>query len=200
MDALDAIRARRSVKQYDPEHVMSDEDLNTLIDHARLAPSSFNIQHWRYVAVRDVELRRQLRAAAWDQAQVSEASILFVVCADVGAWKKDPERYWRDAPPKVGAMMVPMIGSFYQGKEQLQRDEALRSVGLSAATLMITAKAMGYDSSPMIGFDAAAVGKLVRLPQDHIVAMMIAVGKPVKAAWPRPGLLSRDEVLIRDHF
>ena len=200
MDALQAIRERRSVKHYDPAHRMTEDEIRTLLGHAMLAPTSFNIQHWRFVVVTDPALRRQLRAAAWDQAQVTEASILVAVCADTRAHAKDPGRYWRDAPAAARDVLVPLIGPFYDGNERLQRDEALRSAGLAGATLMIAAKAMGYDSSPMIGFDPQKVGELLRLPQDHLVAFLVAVGKGTQPAWPRPGQLAFDEVVLRDRF
>lgn len=74
MDTFDAIYQRRAVKHYDPEHVMPEEDLQKLLEAAIQAPTSFNIQHWRFVVVRDKELRRQIRAAGNDQAQITDAS------------------------------------------------------------------------------------------------------------------------------
>ena len=79
------------------------------------------------------------------------------------------------------------MGPFYQGKEELQRDEAMRSCGIAGQTIMLAAKAMGYDSCPMIGFDAEKVAELIRLPEDHAIGFMISVGKGIKAAWPKPG-------------
>jgi nitroreductase len=111
-----------------------------------------------------------------------------ILCADLKADARSPERYWRTAPPEVAQMVVQMMG-MYEGREQLQRDEALRSGGMAAQTIMIAAKAMGYDSCPMAGFDFDAVGKLIRLPADHIVAMAIAVGKALEPARPRGGQL-----------
>ena len=52
-----------------------------------------------------------------------------VMTADLKAWKKDPQRYWRDAPRGVAVMLVRWMGPFYEGKDQLQRDEAMRSIG-----------------------------------------------------------------------
>ncbi|MCB1091570.1 MAG: nitroreductase family protein, partial [Verrucomicrobiae bacterium] len=101
MNVIDTIHARRSVKHYDATHRMSEEEIRTLLSTAMQAPTAFNIQHWRFVAVTDPELRRQIRASAWDQAQVTDASLLIVLCADRDAWKKDPARYWRDAPEPV---------------------------------------------------------------------------------------------------
>ena len=200
MDTFDAIRQRRAVKHFDPEHRFTDDELSQLLDLALQAPTSFNMQNWRFVLVRDPELRKEIRAAANDQAQVTDASLLFVLCADVKAWKKNPERYWANAPKEVQDILVPWMGPFYEGKERLQRDEAMRSVGIVAQTIMLTAKAMGYDSCPMIGFDADKVAELIRLPDDHAVGMFVVVGKGTKAAWPKPGQLPLEEVLVRDRF
>jgi nitroreductase len=200
MDALTAIRERRSIRHYDPNHRFTPSELDQLIDLAMQAPSSFNIQHWRLVHVTDATLRQQIRAAAWDQAQVTDASVLLVVTADVKAWQKNPARYFRNAPKEAQDMLVPMIAPFYEGKEQLQRDEALRSVGLVMQTLMIAAKGMGYDSSPMIGFDPAKVAELIKLPADHVIGALLAIGKATKPAFAKPGFIEKSEMLIENHF
>ena len=100
---------------------------------------------------------------------MSEASIVIVLCADLKSWQKDPERYWRNAPEETQQMIVPIIKSFYDGKEQLQRDEAMRSCGIAGQTIMLTAKAMGYDSCPMIGFDPEKVAEIIHLPPRQAV-------------------------------
>jgi nitroreductase len=200
MDTFDAIRERRSVKHYDASHRMSDEDVEKLIGLAMLAPTSFNIQNWRFVVARDPQQRAKLREAAWDQAQVTDASALVILTADLKSWEKDPARYWTEAPDEARNMLVPMIGQFYDGKEQLQRDEAMRSCGIAGGTIMIAAKAMGYDSCPMIGFDPEKVAEIIGLPDDHVIGFMIAVGKAEKPAWPRPGQLPMSEVLKHDRF
>ena len=200
MDTIDAIYSRRSVKHYDPEHVMPEADLRKLLEAAVQSPTSFNIQHWRFVVVRDKELRRQIRAAANDQAQMTDASVLIVMTADLLAWKKDPQRYWRDAPPEVAKMLVDWMGPFHEGLDWLQRDEAMRSIGMASQTIMLAAKALGYESCPMIGFDFDQVSKLIGLPADHVIGNMIAIGKGTKAAWPKPGQLPLEEVVIHNRF
>lgn len=200
MDTQQAITERRSVKHYDPEHRMSEEEINQLVGLARLSPTSFNIQNWRFLVVTDPALRKEICAASWNQAQVTEASVLLLVCADLQAHTKDPARYWADAPKQAADMLVPMITKFYDGQPQLQRDEAMRSVGMAAQTIMLAAKDMGYDSCPMIGFDPVKVAELVNLPEDFVIGMMITVGKALKPAWPRPGTLPTEEVVFRDRF
>lgn len=200
MHTFDAIKTRRAVKHYDPAHRFTAQEEAQLIELAMQAPSSFNIQHWRLVKVSDAGLRQQIRAAAVDQAQVTDASLLYVICADVKAWEKDPARYWRNAPKAAQDILVPWIRPFYENNEQLQRDEAMRSVGFIAQTLMLAARAMGYDSCPMIGFDAAKVAEIIHLPADHVVGMMLTIGKATQPAWPKPGFIETSEMLVENSF
>jgi nitroreductase len=200
LSTSDAIYQRRSIRHFDPSHRLSATEMDQLIDLAMQTPSSFNIQHWRLVNVTDPTLRQQIRAAAWDQAQVTEASALFVVTADAKAWSKNPARYFRNAPKEAQDMLVPMIAPFYEGKEQLQRDEALRSIGMVMQTMMLAAKAMGYDSSPMIGFDQAKVAEIIGMPGDHVMGALLAIGKATKPAFPKPGFIEKSEMLIENHF
>lgn len=200
MNIIEAIHARRAIKHYDPEHRLTDDEVRTLLTAAMQAPTAFNVQHWRFVVVSDPDLRRQIRAVAWDQAQVTDASLLIVMCADRDAWKKEPVRYWRDAPEPVRDFLVPAIGSYYEGREQVQRDECMRSCGLAGMAIMLAAKGLGYDSCPMDGFDFDAVAQLIGLPEDHVISFMIAVGKGTQPAWPKPGQLSYDEVVIPNRF
>jgi len=200
MDTFDAIYARRSVKQFDPNHTMPDADLQKLLEAAIQAPTSFNIQHWRFVVVKDSELRKQIRLIGNDQAQMTDASVLIVMTADKDAWKKSPERYWRDAPKEVADMLVGWMGPFHEGREWLQRDEAQRSIGMAMQTIMLAAKSLGYDSCPMIGFDIEKVAELINLPEDHVMGPMVAIGKGMKQPWPKPGQLALSEVVIENRF
>lgn len=200
MNTFDAIEARRAVKHFDPEHRLTPEEEKRLFEAVLLSPTSFNIQNWRFVVVRDPELLAQVRAVSWNQAQVTDASLLVVLCADLKSWEKAPERYWRTAPQEFRDSIVPAIDGYYRGREGVQRDEAMRSCGIAAQTLMLSAKAMGYDSCPMVGFDFDAVAKLINLPADHVIALMVAVGKAVEPARPRGGQLALDEVVLTDRF
>ncbi|MEE9397647.1 MAG: nitroreductase family protein [Methylococcales bacterium] len=200
MDTLTAIRARRSVKHFDPNHRLMEQEIDDLLSLALLSPTAFNVQHWRFAVVRDPDLRKEIRKASWDQAQVTDASLFIILCADCNAWKKEPKRYWENGPQEVQDFLLPAIQEYYSGKPQVQRDEVMRSCGIAAQTLMLAAKAMGYDSCPMDGFDFDAVGKLINLPEDHVIALFIAIGKGTVEPWPRPGQLPKSEVVITDQF
>ena len=200
MDVFEAIRTRRAVKHFDPEHRLTEAEIEQLLTTTIQSPTSFNIQHWRFVLVTDPELRKQIRAVGNDQAQMTDASLLVLMTADVKAWQKEPQRYWRNAPPEVAELLVNWMGPFHEGKEELQRDEAQRSIGMAMMTLMLAARGMGYESCPMIGFDHDAVAKLVGLPADHVIGPMVAIGKGTKDPWPKPGQLPLDEVVVHNRF
>jgi nitroreductase len=200
MDVFSAIEQRRSVKAYDASHRMTDNEVNKLISATMLSPTAFNLQHWRWVQVTDMALREKIKAVAWGQSQITDASALFVLCADVQAWQKDVSRYWENAPEDVREFMVGAIDQYYRGREQVQRDEAMRSGGIIAQTMMLAAKGMGYDTCPIDGFDFDAVAKLINLPEDHLIVMMVVVGKAAEPARPRGGQLPIEQVLIQNSF
>lgn len=200
MNVSTAIETRRSIKAFDPEHRMSDVEITHLMSLALLSPTAFNIQNWRFVLINDSELRRQLRAVAWNQAQVTDASLLIILAADLKAWQKEPSRYWKNVPQTIREFLLPAIDQYYRGREQAQRDEAMRSCGMAAMTLMLAAEEMGYASCPMDGFDFDAVAKLIHLPEDYVISMFVAIGKGIKEAWPRGGQLPLEEVIIHNKF
>lgn len=196
----EAIRSRRAVKGYDPAFTLSREEKDELLQLAMLAPSAFNLQHVRLVEVSDAQLRAHIREVAWGQPQVTDASMLVVVCAQLDSWEKNVRRVWEGAPQEVQEYMAGAIDAYYRGKPQVQRDETMRSCGLMAQTLMLAARGKGLDSCPMDGFDFDAVAKLINLPENHVIGLMVAVGKQAVAPKPRVGKLALDEVVIRDRF
>jgi nitroreductase len=200
MNIFETLQARRAVKGFNPDHKMSAEEEQKLFDHARLSPTAFNIQHWRFVTVKDTALRQKIRAAAWDQAQVTDSSLLVILCADTKAWEKAPVRYWQNAPQEAQDFILPALDAYYRGKERVQLDEVHRSCGMAGMNLMLMAQEMGYDSCPMDGFDYDAVGKLINLPADHVISFMIAIGKKTKEPYERANRLPHDEVVVTDRF
>jgi nitroreductase len=201
METFEAIHKRRAIKHFDPEHRLTKEEETKLLEAAIQSPTSFNIQHWRFVIVRDPDLRRKIRTEFGnDQAQMTDASLLIILTADVDAWKKEPGRYWKNAPQEVADLLVNWMGPFHEGREWLQRDEAQRSIGMTLQTIMLAAKAMGYDSCPMIGFDIEKVAELINLPDDHVMGPMLAVGKGIKESWPKPGQLPLEELVVENGF
>ena len=168
MKVIDAIKSRRSIKAFDPEHQLSDPELRTLLSAAALTPTSFNMQNRHIVAVLNQATKTQLQTAAWGQEQVRDASAVLVLTGDLAAHRRT-DRYLRNAPAPVRQQFEPMIADFYEGNDALLRDEACRSVGLSAMSLMLTAQELGYESCPIIGFDPTQVSDILGLDPDHVV-------------------------------
>ena len=150
--------------------------------------------------VSDKALRQAIAEAAWGQPQVTDSSLLLVLTMDTQAWQKEPERYWKDAPQETQDFILPVLEAYYLDKPQVQRDEAMRTGGLVAMSLMLMAQQMGYDSCPMDGFDYDQVGELINLPDDHLICMMLAIGKQTKESWPRLARLPQSEILIENNF
>ena len=180
---------------------ITEDDEKKLLEATIQAPTSFNIQHWRFVILRDTKLREKIRKElGFEQAQMTDASLLILFTGDMKAWRKDVKRYWESASEEVSNMMVGMTDNFYKDREWLQRDEAQRSIGMAMQTLMLAAKAMGYDSCPMIGFDIEKLAELINLPEDHVMGPMVAIGKKVKEPWPKPGQLSLEKLKFENEF
>ncbi len=185
MQLIQAIAGRRSVKQYDATGAITDDDLKALFEQVVLSPSSFNLQHWRFVVVRDPARKAELRQAAFGQEHVETASAVIVVVGKLDA-HEDAEQIYAQAPQDVRERLLPMIGSFYADNPQARRDETIRSASLAAMTLMLAAYDMGYATCPMIGFDPEAVSRLVDLDDLHIPVMLVVVGTPAGDIRPRP--------------
>ncbi len=201
METFEAIYQRRAVKHYDPDHKLSKAEELKLLEAAIQSPTSFNIQHWRFVIIRDSELRKKIRVEFGnDQAQMTDASLLILMTADMKAWQKEPQRYWQNAPSEINDLLINWMGPFHDGREWLQRDEAQRSIGMAMQTIMLAAKAMGYDTCPMIGFDIEKVAELISLPEGHVMGPLLAIGKKTQDSWPKPGQLSLDELVIENSF
>ncbi len=200
MNVSTAIQERRAEKMFDPAFTISEQEVNDLLEKAMLSPTAFNIQNWRIVNVKDSALRQNIREVAWNQDKVTDASLLFVVCADLNAWAKEPARYWAGAPQMYQDMLIPAIDAYYRDKPQVQRDEAMRSCGIISMSIMLLAQEQGWYSCPMDGFDFSAVGKLINLPEGHVVSMMITIGRRTQESFPRVGKISLNEVLIENTF
>ena len=184
MEFSETVQQRRSIKSYQADKEISDAELKELMQEVILSPSSFNLQHWTFIAVRDTDLREKIKAAAWGQEQVETCSVLLVICGKLNAHQDAPEIY-QDIDQGIQDKVLPLIKGFYDGKEQLQRDEAIRSSSLAAMTLMLAAHNRGWATVPMIGFDPEAVSQLVNLKPNYIPVMMMAVGFKKEGSRPR---------------
>ena len=183
MEFSETIQKRQSIKSYQADKTISDTDLDELMQEVVLSPSSFNLQHWKFVAVKSNDLKKSIREAAWGQEHVESCSFLIAVCGKLNAFEDAPVIY-QDVDPEIQKKVLPMIKGFYEDHTQLQRDEAIRSASLAAMTFMFGAVNRGWDTCPMIGFDPVAVAKILELDASHIPVMLLTLG--YRKEDPRP--------------
>ncbi len=186
----EVIKSRISANSYDTARTLNDQEISDLIDLATHAPSAFNLQNWRFLAVRSPEAKARLLPLAYGQQKVIDAAVTFIVCGTLNPHQSLPS----SLKPTLDAgiidqaiydMWVGAAQGMYQDNPQLQRDEAVRSGSLAAMTLMLAAKGQGLVSTPMIGFDAAAVAETFELDSTEIPVMLVTVGYPGAANWPQ---------------
>ncbi len=184
MEFSEIVQRRRSVKSYGPDKTISDAELKELFEEVILSPSAFNLQHWTFVAVKDSDMKKKFREAAWGQPQVEDCSVAILVCGKLDAYKDAPEIY-KEVPEEIQKKVLPMIHNFYEGKDQLQRDEAIRSASLAAMMLMYGATRRGWATGPMIGFDPDAASGLLKLTSNLIPVMILVLGHQKNEPRPR---------------
>ncbi|QDH13053.1 nitroreductase family protein [Formicincola oecophyllae] len=197
---LEAITRRRAVHDFTPNDPVPDDVLKAVMEATRLAPTAYNIQNYRFVLVRDQKRKEALRALSFNQPPVSESSVVVVVCAADDAWRQNPERYFKGMPAARAESYIQDMMPAYFAQPNMPHDEGIRSGALGAMALMLAAQAYGLQSLPMTGIDFAAVGQFVKLPPNHQVVMLVALGHQMAAPGPRLALLPYDEVVLEEAF
>ena len=192
---------RRSVKLFDRDFHMPDSHIKTIVRAASLAPSAFNIQHWRVVRIVSKDVKEQFYDIAWKQPQIISASELLVVCMDLQAWTREPFAFCHAKTESERDKFISMLNGIYSGNPRLQRDEALRSTGLFCMLLMLKAESMGYQSCPMSGFNYQKAATLLALAEGIEPCMVIAIGKADKNEIVQERTrMDIDEFMVTDHF
>lgn len=183
MEILEALRDRRSINFFEPNKEIPYDKLVELFEIANLAPSSFNLQPWKVVVVKDAEKKKILRQCAFDQPKVEEASIVLIIVADPLAIEENINRMF-DSWEQLG-YMKPEMRETYRGMiYQLQGEPdsikrkffAIKNTSLFAMNLMVAAKGLGLQTHPMDGFDEVCIKKEFNIPDDKVIPMLIAVG------------------------
>lgn len=183
MEAIQTIKERRSINFFQPEEKIPEDKLRELIEIANLAPSSFNLQPWKMIVVRDPEKKKALRKCAFNQLKVEEASATLIMIADPQGLEENIESVL-DSWQKLGYLKPEgketskeMAMNLYGPGDSLRRKIfAVKNTALFAMNLMIAAKGLGLETHPMDGFDEEAIKREFQIPQDKIIPMLIGVG------------------------
>ncbi|MDD5687419.1 MAG: nitroreductase family protein [Elusimicrobia bacterium] len=206
MDLKNIFEKRRSVNFFDTKENINETLLEKIYNIARLVPSSFNLQPWKMLLVKNQEDKRKLRKAAFNQEKIEDASVVIVLLADMEGYKNTDKLLndmiakgyiKQEEKEKHSKMPETLYGNPFAG-----RGFALRNVGLFAMGFMLAAKDLGVDTHPMDGFEPEKVKEAFKIPDRYEVAMLIAVGYHDKSK----NLLQRlnrkeyEEVVVRGSF
>jgi nitroreductase len=183
MDVIQAIRERRSINFFEPGRKIPEDKIIELLEIANLSPSSFNIQPWKVVVVRDPERKKALRKCALEQPKVEEASAVLIIVADPNCLEENFDRVldsWEELgymKPEMKETYKDMARSLYGTPESLTRKlVAVKNTALFAMNLMLAAKGLGLETHPMDGFDEGCIKKEFNIPEDKIIPMLVTVG------------------------
>lgn len=203
MSILELIKQRTSVNFFDTQKKLSDDEIRELVSYAAEAPSSYNIQHWRFIAVTDQEAKERLKAVAFKQQKVADAAVTFIILGDLeghtkleGILKRAQAAGIMDEA-RVG-YAVSAANKFYSNP-QAAREEAIRSATFAAQTLILAAQAKGLVSGPMIGFDPEGVKREFGISDRYVPALLLPVGYAAPGNSPRKPRLGVEEILAFNH-
>ena len=190
-DFITVAKERRSVRQYDAEYVMTEEEIREILEIAIQAPSSSNLQPWRFLVIQDKQTQQELLPIANNQQQIVDSSAVIAVLADIEGYK-NAERIYGELVDKgimKNEIKEPYVASIMHNYGNFSAEKALSVAmidgGLVSMQIMLAAKAKGYDTVPMGGFDEAKFVDAFNVPENFKPVMLISIGKGTKAGFEK---------------
>ncbi len=187
MNFKEITQKRRSINFFDPNKDVEATKILEMVELASNTPSSFNLQPWNLIVLRDREEKEKLKALAWDQPKIVEAPVVFIVLADKNGWQEGHpilEKNWEEFL-KAGIMQqdqrewfLGATQSLYNWGAEASLAFAAKNAGFFAMSLMYAATSLGLETHPMDGFDHEAVRKAFSIPDNFWVPLLMAVGYP----------------------
>ena len=183
--AIETMKERHSVRKY-TQYDLPQKDLQDILEATITAPSSWNLQHWKFLVIQSDSQKEKLLPIAYNQQQVVDSSVTIAVLGDLEA-NHNAERVYGEVvnkgfmTPEVKEILTNQIHGAYTN-DQFARDEAVMNASLASMQLMLAAKEKGYDTVPMGGFDKVAFRKEFSSPEGYIPIMLISVGKAAAKA------------------
>lgn len=203
-DLFEVMQQRQSVRKYDQDVAITKEDLETILEAAGQAPSSWNLQHWKFLVIESKEQKEALHPIAFYQDQVLEASAIIAVLGDLKAYE-NTERVTQEAvqngymSEEAREKLKGNILGAYEKMPNFAQNEAILNPSLASMNLMLAAKAKGYDTCPMGGFNRDAFKEHFNVPERYYPVMLISVGKARESAHSTTRF-SVDEIMVSETF
>ncbi|WP_307893183.1 nitroreductase family protein [Bacillus swezeyi] len=184
-DFMKIMKERRSIRNYDPTVKISKEEMTEILEEATTAPSSVNAQPWRFLVIDSSEGKEKLaKLASFNQTQVSTSSAVIAVFADMNNADDLEEIYSKAVelgymPQEVkDRQMKALTAHFEKLPAQVNRETILIDAGLVSMQLMLTARAHGYDTNPIGGYDKENIAETFGLEKERYVpVMLLSIGK-----------------------
>ncbi len=187
-DFLEVIKSRRSVRYYDSSVKISREEMTQMLEEATLAPSSVNMQPWRFVVIESPEAKAKLLPLAkFNGNQVETSSAVLAVFGDLKFTDFADEIFGKavelgympqDVKEKQLAAYLPLFDAM---PIEMKRDSVLIDAGLVSMQFMLVARAHGYDTNPIGGYEKDKVAEAFGMdPERHVPIMLISIGKAAK--------------------
>ncbi|MDN8592875.1 nitroreductase family protein [Paenibacillus sp. 11B] len=201
-ETLRVINERHAVKKYESGFVMPEADLNAILTAASEAPSSWNLQHWKFLVIESEADKAKLLPIAYGQSQVTDSSVTIAVLGDLEANRNaviyDQAVEAGAIPAEVRDALVGQINGAYQNP-QIARDEAIRNASFASQNIMLAARSLGYDTCPMGGYNPQQLIETFNIPARYLPTLLITVGKaavPARLA----GRFPLSEVVVKGSF
>jgi len=185
------ITGRRSIRNYDPSVKISKEVMTEILTEATLAPSSVNLQPWRFVVIDSPEGKEKLAPLAkFNQAQVKTSSAVIAVFVDMNSLEYADKIYNKAVeegymPAEVRDRQLPSIKGLLQMMTTEQfREMNLIDAGLVSMQLMLSARAHGFDTNPIGGYEKDQIAEAYGMDKDrYYPVMLISIGKAADAGY-----------------
>ncbi|MBN8252889.1 nitroreductase family protein [Priestia flexa] len=186
------LKERRSIKRYDPTVKISREEMEEILTVATTAPSSVNMQPWRFLVIESDEAKAQLaELAKFNSTQVETSAAVIAVFGDVQNVEYFDEIY--DKAVEVGYMpqevkdnIKQAFSSYFETiSNEDMKDVVLIDGGLVSMQIMLAARAYGYDTNPIGGYEKEKVTEVFGMDKErHVPVMLISIGKAVDEGHP----------------
>ncbi|MEH7352996.1 nitroreductase family protein [Neobacillus drentensis] len=195
------IKERHSVRKYDPTYKISQEEIKDILKEATLAPSSSNLQPWRFIVIQDQETKKELRTIANNQEQVVTASAVIAVLGDKEMYKS-VEKVYRSAL-EAGFMdeanmerLIESTNKTYPfAPEETRKNIAAFDAGLISMQIMLIAKDRGFDTVPMGGFNKEQFMEKFKVSDRYYPVVLIPIGKAAAPAFKTTRLPLEDALI-----
>lgn len=180
MDILERLKWRYAVKKFDPQKKLSEEQFQNLLEAARLAPSSYGLQPWRFVVVRDPAVRAKLKEKSWNQSQITDASHLIVFSRVDTIDEVYVDRYL-DEIAKIRGVSRLVLEDFARIMKSFLKDfgDAERiawmenQVYLALGTFLTSCAVLGIDACPMEGFEKKAYDAILNFEKKGLRSVVL---------------------------